>query len=330
VAAAEVRGLAVAAMLALGLAACGGSDEPKKELLPGTLTVGAVVVSARDRVIARGARIDVGEINAVGGIAGKVPVRFVTAPDAGALVRRGAKAVLLPCEAAEQAQAESTLRGRNVFMLATCNSLAPTRAWGAGPSLADRIDGLMSTLHERHVPRVAVLPGPNAAQLTKAAGAWGIANEPTAGSAVAGSGWRWIPNGRLVYGLDPLDSARRIAAAGQAAEGVTFATFGYPVPGSELDELYEKYRLDYGARPDGSEVQLGYNALRVIDKAVQQAKSTDPKEMAANLPGLSIGGAGGSLDYLEDGSRQPRADVAVVQVRGGRLELVARGRPERP
>ncbi len=102
------------------------------------------------------------------------------------------------------------------------------------------------------------------------------------------------------------------------------------MPGSELDELYEKYRLDYGARPDGSEVQLGYNALRVIDKAVQQAKSTDPAAMSADLPGLSIGGAGGVLDYPEDGSRQPRADVAVVQVRDGRLELVSAGRPERP
>ena len=133
-----------------------------------------------------------------------------------------------------------------------------------------------------------------------------------------------------MYGLDRLDTAAAIAAVGADANGVTFATFGFPVPGSELDELYEKYRLDYGARPDGSEVQLGYDAVHVIDKAVQQAKSTDPKAMAADLPGLSIGGAGGVLDYPEDGSRQPRADVAVVQVRNGRLELVHRGRPERP
>ncbi len=133
-AATAVRALALAAALVVGLAACGGSGEPKKKLLPGTLTVGAVVASARDRVIARGARIDVGEINSVGGIAGKVPVRFVTGPDAAALVRRGAKAVLLPCEEGDQARAERALRDRNVFMLATCNSLlrrgpgAPARA----------------------------------------------------------------------------------------------------------------------------------------------------------------------------------------------------------
>lgn len=328
-AAAPVRALALASALVLGLAACGGSDEPKEELLPGTLTVGAVVAGARDRVIARGARIDVGEINSLGGIAGKVRVRYLTAPDAPALVRQGAKAVLLPCGEQDQSRAEAALRGRNVLVLATCNSVSGTRAWGVGPSFRDRADALFARLRDQKIPRVAIVSALGGARLREAAADWGVEVEPTAGTAVTDSGWDGIPAGRNVYGLDRLDSAAGIARADDA-EGVTFATFGYPVPGSELDELYEKYRLDYGARPDGSEVQLGYNALRVIDKAVQQAKTTDPKELAANLPGTSVGGAGGVLDYAEDGSRQPRADVAVVQVRDGRLELVSRGRPERP
>jgi hypothetical protein len=325
-----VRAVALAAALVVGLAACGGSGEPKKELLPGTLTIGAVVASARDRVIAHGARIDVGEMNSLGGIAGKVRVRFVTGPDAGALVRRGARAVLLPCEPADQARAEAALRGRRVFAVATCNSWSPTKAWGAGPSLRDRVDGLFATLRDRHVDRAAIAAGPAAATMRRAAADWGVDVTPTASTVVTGSGWGAITQRRPVYGLDRLDSAAGIAAAGAGAEGVTFATFGYPVPGSELDELYEKYRLDHGARPDGSEVQLGYDGVHVIGKAVEQAKTTDPAALAANLPGLSIGGAGGVLDYPEDGSRQPRADIAVVQVRDGRLELLTRGRPERP
>ena len=92
---APVRAVALAAALVIGLAACGGSDEPKKELLPGTLTVGAVVASARDRVISRGARIDVGEVNSLGGIAGQGSAAVRHGPDAAALVRNGAKALLL-------------------------------------------------------------------------------------------------------------------------------------------------------------------------------------------------------------------------------------------
>ena len=331
--AAPVRGVALAAALVFGLAACGGSGEPKKELLPGTLTVGAVVASARDRVIARGARIDVGEVNSLGGIAGKVRLRYVTGSDAAALVRNGARAVLLPCEPADQARAEAALRGRNVFLLATCNSLASTRAWGAGPNLDDRAAALAATIADGNVKSAWLLaPGAAGRALRKELDARGITLEPRADTVVGDFAWTkgaaFPP--RRVFGLDRLDSAAGIAAAGSRANGVTFATFGYPVPGSELDELYEKYRLDYGARPDGSEVQLGYDAVHVIDKAVQQAKTTNPSDMSANLPGLSIGGAGGVLDYPEEGSRQPRADVAVVQVRSGRLELVHRGRPDRP
>jgi ABC-type branched-subunit amino acid transport system substrate-binding protein len=128
-----------------------------------------------------------------------------------------------------------------------------------------------------------------------------------------------------VYGLDALDTTAR-----NRSGGVTFATFGFPVPGTKLDEVYERYRLAYGSRPDGSEVQLGFNAIRVVDGAVDAARSTDPRAVAAALPGLSVGGAGGVLDYPDSGSRQPRADVAVVQVDGGRLDLVHGGRPERP
>ncbi|MGZ8694270.1 MAG: hypothetical protein ACXWYS_02395, partial [Gaiellaceae bacterium] len=104
-----MRAAALASALVVGLAACGGSDEPNEELMPGTLTVGAVVASARDRVISRGARIDVGEVNSLGGIAGKVRLRYVTGPDAAGLVRDGAKVVLLPCEPADQARAEKAL-----------------------------------------------------------------------------------------------------------------------------------------------------------------------------------------------------------------------------
>ncbi|MGZ4353868.1 MAG: ABC transporter substrate-binding protein [Gaiellaceae bacterium] len=321
-----MRAVALAAALAIGAAACGGgSSAPKRKLLPGTLTVGAVLASARDRIIARGARIGAAEVDNVGGVDGRVRHRVVAGPDAAALVRRGARVVLLPCAARDQARAEAALAGRRVLELATCNDRPSARAWPVGPSLADRADALFATLRNNGVAQVALVPGGAGAVLRQRAAAWGVGVAPSATAVVAGGGWDTVPLSRATYGLDELDTTARTRR-----DGVTFATFGFPVPGTKLDEVYERYRLAYGSRPDGSEVQLGYNAIRVVDDAVDAARSTDPRAVAAALPGLSVGGAGGVLDYPKSGSRQPRADVAVVQVAGGRLDLVRGGRPERP
>jgi hypothetical protein len=316
-----VRAVLLAALLALGAAACGGSSSaPKRKLRPGTLTVGAVVASARDRVIARGARIGVAEVNNVGGIGGKVRLRLVTGPDAAALARDGARVVLLPCAARDQARAQAALAGQEVLTLATCNDRPPGAAWPVGPSLADRTDALYSTLRSRGVEAVSLVAATPA--LRQAAARWGIG--VGSGPVVTGGGWATVPASGDAYGLDGLDTT-----AGRR-DGVTYATFGYPTPGTKLDEVYERYRLAYGSRPEGSEVQLGYNGIRVVDDAVDKAKSADPRAVAAVLPGLRVGGAGGVLDFPMSRSHQPRADVAVVQVDGRRLDLVHGGRPERP
>jgi len=320
---AALRAVLLAAVLALGSAACGGSSSgaPKRKLRPGTLAVGAVVASARDRVIARGARIGVGEVNNVGGIGGKVRLRLLTAPDAAALIRGGASVVLLPCAAGDQRRAQAALAGRDVLALATCSDRPPGAAWPVGPSVADRADALFATLRGRGVKAVSLRAATPA--LRRAAARWGVA-VAASGPVVTGGGWATVPGSRRAYGLDGLDTpvGRR--------DGVTYATFGYPVPGTKLDEVYERYRLAYGSRPEGSEVQLGYNGIRVVDDAVDEAESTDPRAVAAVLPGLSVGGAGGTLDFADGGSHQPRADVAVVQVVDGQLDLIHGGRPERP
>ncbi len=217
---------------------------------------------------------------------------------------------------------QAALAGRDVLTLATCNDRPPGTAWPVGPSLADRADALFATLRDRGVKTVSLRAATPA--LRRAAARWGIGVAPAAATVVTGGGWSTVPAAGTAYGLDELDTTvgRR--------DGVTYATFGYPVPGTKLDEIYERYRLAYGSRPVGSEVQLGYNGIRVVDDGVDKAKSTDPRAVVALLPGLSVGGAGGTLDFPDGGSHQPRADVAVVQVADRHLDLVHGGRPERP
>src|SRR5262249_35409843 len=220
-----------------------------------------------------------------------------------------------------QARAQAALAGRNVLALATCNDRPRGAAWAVGPSLADRTDALFGTLRDRGVKTVSLVAGTPA--LRRASARWGIGVAPSA-PVVAGGGWSTVPAVGPAYGLDQLDrrQGRR--------DGVTYATFGYPTPGTKLDEVYERYRLAYGSRPEGSEVQLGYNGIRVVDDAVDEAKSPDPRAIVAALPGLRVGGAGGVRVFPEGGSDQPRGAVAGVLCDAGHLDLVRAGTPEPP
>ena len=125
-----------------------------------------------------------------------------------------------------------------------------------------------------------------------------------------------------VFGASALDRAELIDSPWQAVEGTTFVTFGYPVPGSELDEFYERYKARFGRRPHGSGAARGYAAVRVIDSAVNVAGSRDPAQLAAALPGLQIGSPLGVIRYRDSGERVPEGELALVTVRGGRFELV--------
>jgi branched-chain amino acid transport system substrate-binding protein len=133
--------------------------------------------------------------------------------------------------------------------------------------------------------------------------------------------------GTPIVGLDSFDSAAALRCSGRAMEGVTFATFGYPDPGSELDEFYERYRAAYGRRPDGSAAALGYQAIRVLEAAINKCESTAPGSLRRALRGAEVGGPL-PLSYPERRGAVPRVEIALVTVHDGRFELVARRLPE--
>ncbi len=313
---------AAALIAVLALAGCFHADEEAARPGQGTFTIGVVVASERDEVIARAAQLAVDEVNDAGGVRGRVRMRVVRAA-------RNVDALVLPCDTpAPQTDV--------VFVLATCDS-APG-AWSVGPVWALRADALAEHLRDDDVDEAAVIATRRGEELGAALAERGI--ETTDGVVVGSTdavatdaGWeiaaRVARRSELpVTGLDLLDSAQGIREAGEAAEGAVFATFGYPVPGSELDELYERHRLEHGARPDGSYAGLGYDAVRVVVEAIEKAGSVAAEDLAAALPGLEVGGSLGVLDYPEDGGRVPVADVALVEVRDGRLELIDKGRVE--
>ncbi len=119
----------------------------------------------------------------------------------------------------------------------------------------------------------------------------------------------------------------RVAIVGDgraALAGSVFLTFGFPDPGSELDELFERYRALTGHPPSSSVAALGYDAVRVLEEAMVEAGSTEPAALAATMPGLEAYGATGTIAYPDGGGRDPSVDVALVRIENGGLALVDR------
>lgn len=344
---------ALAGAVAIAGGCAGAEDEAALET--GTVTVayggaGPGAGSERDRILERSARIAAGEINSRGGIEGKVRIR---------LVREAAPVRLLPCRWVALSRPER----QSVLALATCNerpdlveASGTIRPVGMGANLEaaqlaeyTHAEGFRSAwlvtapgsrlgFYLRRALRgrgVQILGATTrsagaSAQVARIRSARPHALVTEQGPAALGRLLRGLRQAGIevpVLGTHRLDS-QALLALGGAAEGVTFTTFGYPDPGSSLDEFQEKYRARTGSRPDGSYAALGYVAVKVLEAVIEEARSTDPARLASGFSGLETGSVLGPVHYGDRGDPSPRVEVAVVTVREGRFELVGRGMPE--
>jgi len=344
---------ALAGSVAIAGGCAGAEDEPALEA--GTMTVaygraGARAGSERDRVLERSARLGAREINSRGGIDGKVRIR---------LARGAAQVRLLPCRWFALPRPER----QSVLALATCNerpdlveasgTIRPvgmgahveaaqlaeyTHAEGFRSAWVITAPGsrlgfyLRKALRGRGVQILGATPSSEgaSAQVARIRSARPdalVTEQEPAGLGLLVQGLRQAGIEVPVLGTHRLDS-QALLALGGAAEGVTFTTFGYPDPGSPLDEFHEKYRARTGSPPDGSFAALGYVAIKVLEAAIQEARSTDPARLATAFSGLEARSVLGPVRYGDEGDPSPRVQAAVVTVRGGRFELVERGIPE--
>ncbi len=132
-------------------------------------------------------------------------------------------------------------------------------------------------------------------------------------------------DGRPVYGTNKLDRAELLRPSAVEVEGLTFVTFGYPDPGSKLDELYERYRARFALRPEASDVALGYTAVKVLEAAVNEYESSDPARIRAAMTRIEVNGPLGALSYSPGGDSSGLEPV-LVTVRDGRFERVGEAR----
>jgi hypothetical protein len=275
----------------------GGDDE---ELEPGT--VARIGIVDGDPIVEAGARVAVAEINNAGGIGGAAQIELARGSVA-ALTARGVRLLVLPCRngvlrAARAANASGALA------VAPCDDgvlpLSLRRVFAAGLSPAGQATALEAYL------------GGDGARLLLPTTARGRRVESLLDLRSDGAG-----------PVSP-DAPERVTPPENAPDGTVYATYGFPDPGSETDEFYERYRSVHGRRPDSILAALGADAIDVLSLAIEEAAGTQPARVAAELrKGISVGGVLGTIEF-PGGTNRPQVDAAIVRVEGSRLRLVAR------
>ena len=393
----------VAAALVLVVPACGGGDEEEgaattsaqtgtsgtKELQAGTIKVGygnnlTGFLAVHDSVISEGAKVEVNDLNAQGGIGGKVKIDLIvedTKTDPGvsvqvarSLVQKDVDVVILPCNTDFQVAMAEVTQASDVFTLSPCNAdpTLPGRVdvyWpvgmggnAQGAQLADYAAGqgyknayvlnapdfLYISLMTKYFKKAAAARGIDitgedtvkvgdtnfASQVTK------IKNANPQPDVIVTALFTPFVNALIkqlrgagvdvpVIGTDGMDTGLHLQAGGKSAEGDTFTTFGFPTPGSALDEFYKTMQRETGKRPDGSYAALGAATIQVLAAVIEQAGSTDPADIEQVLSdGITVDTALGQIDYPGGGEKNPTTPVAVVTVKNGKFELVNEGVPE--
>jgi branched-chain amino acid transport system substrate-binding protein len=125
-----------------------------------------------------------------------------------------------------------------------------------------------------------------------------------------------------ILGGDAMSSPALMTASGRAAEGtIVGASFHPDEPRTEVRRFTESFRKRYGAPPDAGSA-VGYDAVRLLVHAMQQAHSSVPDEIAAALHELrDWPGVTGTFTFDEDGDVVGKHLVKLV-VRNGRFEYV--------
>ena len=124
-----------------------------------------------------------------------------------------------------------------------------------------------------------------------------------------------------VLGGDALDTEDLIEAAGEAANGVVIASVFHPDnPRQEVQNFNEAFRAEYGTLPD-SWAARGYEALKLLVHAMNDAGSVVPDRVADALRSLDgWSGLTGTFVFDDHGDVVGK-EVMTVVVEEGRFRF---------
>ncbi|HVR68665.1 MAG TPA: ABC transporter substrate-binding protein [Verrucomicrobiae bacterium] len=126
---------------------------------------------------------------------------------------------------------------------------------------------------------------------------------------------------------DGIDSPTTFAL-GDVVEGVVFTSSGFAAPGSPMAAYQEKYQQKFGKAPESIMDALGYDLAKIIEAAVINADSIEPKKIRDALADLeNVQGATAIISY-KGGNGTPTRPVNVIKIAGGQRTLVSQKAPD--
>lgn len=114
------------------------------------------------------------------------------------------------------------------------------------------------------------------------------------------------------------------AAAGPAGESVLSANYHYAATSDKVADIRKRFEAKYGKSMETASV-LSYQAVEVIAQALEDAKSSDPKDLRDAISKVSIDEPLLAFDgpiTFDDKGQNENATVIVMQVQSGKVEQV--------
>jgi len=132
-----------------------------------------------------------------------------------------------------------------------------------------------------------------------------------------------------IFGENGFDTPLLVEIGGEYAEGVTFAThMSLEDPNPVVQQFKEAYEAMFGNPPENAFAALGYDALKVLAKAIEIAGVDDPKSISESLSQIKdFQGVSGVISYKE-GSQIPDKSVAIIEVKNGKFTIVKQITPQ--
>lgn len=132
-----------------------------------------------------------------------------------------------------------------------------------------------------------------------------------------------------IFGEDGFDTPLLVQTGGAAAEGVVFAThMSLEDPSPIIQKFKSDYQAMFGNPPENAFAALGYDAMKLLAKAIEIVGTDDPKKIPEGLAQIKdFQGVSGTISY-EAGSQVPNKSVAVIEVKDGKFVTVKQIAPE--